>query len=103
MTDPAHLQWVWRELAALRTEGELRGYLRAGLTTREREYVGFHDLSIEQCIDGVIAAAPAERQHPDDRAAHEALVDALDLYLATMRQAAFRRQAGAAPCLPDIR
>lgn len=90
-------------LAALRTADEMRAPLGDGLTANELHHLGFDQVTIAECIDRVVAAALHDRASAGSDEARKRLLDCLDLYFAATREAAVRRSAGAASCLPDVR
>ncbi len=90
-------------LADLRTEDEIRACLQDGLTQTELRRVGFDQVTIGECIDRVVRATLDCRWGASDPAAHQRLADSLERYFAATREAAVRRSAGAASCLPRMR
>jgi hypothetical protein len=60
-------------------------------------------VTIAECIDRITSGVLGTRERPDDRFVRERLSDAAALYLAARQEAAVRRVAGAANCLPTIR
>lgn len=90
-------------LASLRTQDEIRACLRDGLTHSELSRVGFDQVTIGECIDRVVLATLDDRSGAGDPAARRRLTDSLELYFAATREAAVRRSAGAASCLPQMR
>jgi len=90
-------------LASLRTADEMRACLRDGLKEGEINYVGFDQVTIAECIDQVVSAALDDRARAGSQVARRRLTESLDLYFAVMREAAVRRSAGAASCLPHVR
>jgi hypothetical protein len=90
-------------LARFQTADEMRAYLRAGLTKNEINYVGFDQVTVAECIDRVVAAAMDDRSKPGSQEIRARLDESLEIYFAAIDEAAVRRTAGAAPCLPFIR
>lgn len=94
---------VIEALAGLRTEAEMRACLRDGRTDAELGYVGFDQVSVAECIEQVVAAVREDRARPGSQETYRRLTRAVDLCVAATREAAIRRSAGAAPCLPPVR
>jgi hypothetical protein len=92
-----------RWLERLSTPDEVRDYLQTGLETHELTHVGFDQVTIAQCMDDVVSALEDHRQHHGDAVAAKTLTDAAAAYLAARAEAAVRRVAGAATCLPPPR
>jgi len=90
-------------LTDLKTADEIRSQLAAGLEEKELNHVGFDQVTIAQCMDDVTSAVLDTRERPRDPLVLERLSDSVALYLAARREAAVRRVAGAASCLPPMR
>ncbi len=90
-------------LADYATAATLRQRLAGDLRPEELRHVGFEEVSIDQCIEGVTTAILHVREQPGDAQGQQALWTAADLYLRAQREAFVRRRAGAASCLPEMR
>lgn len=95
--------WLIDTLASLRMADEMRACLRDGLEESELHHVGFDQVTIAQCIEDVVMAAMHDRSGAGGPQARIRLTESLQVYFAAMREAAVRRSAGAASCLPWLR
>ena len=102
-TVPSQESMMVNVLADLRNEEEIRAFLQDGLTQAELGRVGFDQVTIRECIDSVVQATLDGRSGANDPAVSQRLIESLELYLAAKREAAVRRSAGAASCLPHVR
>ena len=102
-TVPSQESMMGSMLADLRNEEEIRAFLQDGLTQAELVRVGFDQVTIRECIDSVVQATLDGRSGAKDPAVSKRLIESLELYLAAKREAAIRRSAGAASCLPHVR
>jgi hypothetical protein len=100
--DPA-LARTLRELAGCDSREQARAALVGDLKQRDLEYVGFDQVALGHCIDGVLAAWATARAAPDDAAASARLTAAVASFARVRRDLVFARCAGAASCLPDVR
>ena len=90
-------------LAKWRTADEMRAGLMTGLTASELDHVGFDQVTIADCIERVVQAALHDRSNAGSQEVRKRLTLSMDLYFAAMREAAVRRFAGAASCMPHVR
>lgn len=94
---------VAERLTSLPTADAMRAFLRGGFEARELERVGFDQVTLAACIDDVVAAALAARADGATEANRQRLTETVQAYADASREAAVRRAAGAASCLPTTR
>lgn len=90
-------------LAGLGSDAKVRALLECDFSARELNRVGFDDLSLEGCIDAVVAAVRDDRSGAGGTDARTRLVAALRLCQSLSSETVVRRRAGMAPCMPFSR